>query len=141
MKLLFLDIDGVLNTVRSNEVLGRARTVGNLDPIALGLVQEAVKKTGAVVCLCSDWKFAHNYMELGKQLNLPILFETPDFSKENKYRGDEIQAVVDELRPEKFAILDDEEHGHEYDGMQYINVAEEYGVSFTDYLLLLEYLK
>ena len=43
MKLLFLDIDGVLNSFRSDLVLGNEHTVENLDPIAVELVRKVVE--------------------------------------------------------------------------------------------------
>lgn len=138
MKLLFLDIDGVLNSYRSDLVLGQERTIENLDPIALDLIRQVVKKTDCIICLSSDWRLNHDYMELGKKLKLPILFQTPDFDGN---RVKEIEEVLEGLQPEAYAILDDEEDRHEFDGMNFVNVAEEEGISYKDYLLLLEYLK
>lgn len=138
MKLLFLDIDGVLNSYRSDLIFGHERTIENLDPVALDLVRQVVKKTGCVICLSSDWRLYHDFSKLGKQLGLPILFETPDYGGD---RIKEIKEVLDGLKPDTYAILDDEEDRHEFDGMKFVNVAEEEGISYKDYLLLLEYLK
>jgi hypothetical protein len=139
MKLLFLDIDGVLNNYRSELVFGREKSVDTLDPVALKLVQKVVKETGCVICLSSNWRFTHDFMELGAHLDLPILFQTPDYGGND--RGEEIMEVVNGLKPDKFVILDDDEEDHEYEGMQFVNVAEEDGLSYKDYLLLIEYLK
>lgn len=80
-------------------------------------------------------------MKLGKQLDLPILFETAHSNKDDEDRVAEVRDVVDGLKPDKYAVLDDEEDRHEFDGMPFVNVAEEEGLSYKDYLLLLEYLK
>lgn len=141
MKLLFLDIDGVLNNYRSDLVLGYDKTVDNLDPIAVMLIQKIVKETDCIICLSSNWRYTHNYMELGKELDLPILFETKHNDSEDEDRVKEVSEVLDGLKPDSYAILDDEEDRHEFDGMNFVNVAEEEGVSYKDYLLLLEYLK
>lgn len=142
MKLLFLDIDGCLNSYRSDLIFGHEKKIENLDPIALALVQKVVKETGCVICLSSDWRFYHDYTKLGKQLNLPILFETAHPKKEeDEDRAAEIQEVIDGLKPEKYAIIDDEEYRHEFDGMVWVNVAEEEGFSYKDYLLTVSYLK
>lgn len=139
MKLLFLDIDGVLNNYRSRIVLGSARTIENLDPLALKLIQKVVKETGCVICLSSNWRLNHSFLKLGQQLDLPILFETPNLGEDKRAR--EIQEVVDGLQPDKYAVLDDEESHNEFAGMPFVNVADEDGVGYKDYLLLLEYLK
>lgn len=138
MKLLFLDIDGVLNSYRSDLVLGQARTIENLDPIAVALLQKVVKETGCVVCLSSNWRFSHDYRELAKELKIPILFQTPDLDGN---RVNEVNDILEGINPETYAILDDEEDRHEFDGMKFVNVAEEEGLSYKDYLLLLEYLR
>ena len=65
MKLLFLDIDGVLNSFRSDLVLSNEHTVENLDPIAVELVRKVVEITGCVICLSSEWRYKHDFMELG----------------------------------------------------------------------------
>ena len=76
MKILFLDIDGCLNSKRTETAYGKDRTIENLDPIAIGLIQEVVNETGCLICLSSDWRLSHDFMKLGKQLDLPIIFET-----------------------------------------------------------------
>lgn len=141
MKLLFLDIDGCLNNYGSDLVLGRSKTVECLDPIALGLVQRVVKKTKCVVCLSSNWRHTHDFMKLGKQLDLPILFETRHSKPEEEDRRKEIDEVLDGLKPDSYVIVDDEEERHEFDDLNFVNVANEDGFSYKDYLLCLEYLK
>jgi len=144
LKLLFLDIDGVLNSFRSDLVLGNEHTVENLDPIAVELVRKVVEITGCVICLSSEWRYKHDFMELGKKLKLPIMFET-EHTRSNRGHGEEsraeeIQKVVDELKPDVYAILDDDDYEHEFEGMPMVNVANECGFNYGDYQLLLELL-
>lgn len=144
MKLLFLDIDGVLNSKRSDLALGKEKTVKNLDPLSLKLVKLVVEETGCVICLSSEWRYEHNYIELGKELGLPILFETEhteEHDRKSLIRGEEIKDVVEGLNPDKFCVLDDNEFGDEFEGMNMVDVAEEVGVGYMDYKLLIEYLK
>lgn len=139
MKILFLDIDGVLNSYRSQIVLGREHNIESLDPIALDIVRKIVKETGCIICLISEWRLHWDYMELGKKLKLPIMFETSH--DDNKMRGEQVQEFLDEVKPEKYVVVDNDEVDFEYDGMPFVNVAEEDGLGYKDYLLAIEYLK
>ena len=138
MKLLFLDIDGCLNSYRSDLIYGHEKIVENLDPLALKLIHKLIDETQCVICLSSDWRLHHDFMKLGKQLGLPILFETNH--DEEGCRADQIQEVLDAVKPDNYVIIDDEEYGHEFDGMNWVNVAEEDGFGYKDYLLALQYL-
>lgn len=139
MKLLFLDIDGCLNSNRTDVAYGKERTLENLDPIAVGLIQSVVKETGCIICLSSDWKLSHDYMELGKELYLPILFQTPDLKEFS--RASEILSVLSGIKPEKYAILDDVEENGEFKGMNFVKPETENGLSYQNYLDLIEILK
>jgi DNA-binding LytR/AlgR family response regulator len=143
MKLLFLDIDGVLNSKRTDVAFGTDKMIDNLDPVGLGLLYDVVHKTGCIICLTSDWRLTHDYMELGKRLHLPIMFETTH--KELALRGNEIQEVIDGLKPTEYAILDD--IGNEqakmlmnhFDNLVKVNTDD--GISYKDYLKLIEILE
>ena len=142
MKLLFLDIDGVLNSSRTDRVYGSDKTIENLDPIAVGLIYNVVNSVGCIICLSSNWRFDHDYMELGKELHLPIMFET---GKQLEIRGDEIQEILDAVKPEKYAIIDDV--GNPQEGMlesqkdNFVKVDGDEGVSYKNYLDLVDILK
>ena len=138
MKIIFLDIDGVLNSYRSDLIYGHEKEVENLDPVAVKLIKKLVGETGSIICLSSDWRLYHDYMELGKQLKLPILFETNH--SEDEYRVNQIQEVLDAVNPESYVILDDHEDDHEFDGMNWVNVGEEDGFGYKDYVLAKEFL-
>lgn len=56
MKVIFLDIDGVLNTNSDREILN--------DKVKL--LSELVSKTGADVVLSSSWRYGWNQPELNK---------------------------------------------------------------------------
>lgn len=56
MKVIFLDIDGVLNTNSDREILNDK----------LKLLSELVSKTGADVVLSSSWRYGWNKPELNK---------------------------------------------------------------------------
>ena len=56
MKVIFLDIDGVLNTNSDREILNDK----------LKLLSELVSKTGADVVLSSSWRYGWNQSELNQ---------------------------------------------------------------------------
>lgn len=109
MKVLFLDVDGVLNRW------------GSAQPFDAELVDElsrVVRLSGASVCVSSTWRKLETHRErlLGvlTQIGAPVVGWTPDLGaaadEGNLYieRGEEIQAWLDG-HPEvsQFVILDD----------------------------------
>jgi len=54
LKIIFLDIDGVLNSLKYD----RNRTVkqGNIDETRLPLLKKLVDETGALIVLSSSWR-------------------------------------------------------------------------------------
>lgn len=111
MKVVFLDIDGVLNSHRTAvcfggypfEVDGKDRAM--FDEVALGLIRGIVQTAGAKVVLSSSWRITHRFEKVGAALELPIIDRTPSMSG---VRGDEIARWL-ENHPEvqRYAIIDD----------------------------------
>lgn len=103
MKVLFLDVDGVLNTSKS-------RSLFSLSKPRLRLLEEIVKDSGCEIVLSSTWRkdkeaFKHLTHVLSYR-DLKIIGVTPVIH--NKIRGEEIAAYLAE-HPDvtKYAILDD----------------------------------
>ena len=97
MKVIFLDVDGVLNSdeyfdkIRNLDIQGIQREI---DIEKIKLLKKAIDETGAKVVLCSSWRYT-------------IYVDTTPFL-ENK-RGLEIkQWLSDNENVEDFVILDDE---------------------------------
>lgn len=110
-KIVFLDIDGVINSHRSciafggypHEVVGFHRAM--FDEVALALIRGIVKKAEAAVVLSSSWRTTHGYQEIAAALELPIIDRTPSLLGE---RGKEIAAwLVAHPEVECYAIIDD----------------------------------
>ena len=115
MKVIFLDIDGVLNSRAYDRTRGERD--GNIDESRLPLLKELVYKTNANIVLSSTWRFHWNRngaqteqegMELEQtflKYGLTIYDKTPIV---NNDRAAEITAWLD-LNPdvERFVILDD----------------------------------
>jgi hypothetical protein len=122
MKVLFLDIDGVLNTDRY--VLRRDWcTQGNIDETHLPLLRRILEETGAVIVLSTSWRtywdpdparWAPEWQESGEifaRYGIEIYDRTPSYNGNNRDRevGDWLAAHEGEV--ESFAILDDRRMG------------------------------
>ena len=107
MKILFLDIDGVVNCKTTQQ---RHRGFIGIDPYMAFLVGKIVEDTGAKVVLSSSWRgWGESRDEVRKQV-VDFVDITPTLV--GKGRGAEIQSWLDKhLKPleiAKYAILDDD---------------------------------
>lgn len=115
-KILFLDIDGVLNSVAYDRI--RTREQGNIDETRLPLIRELIEKTNARIVLTSSWR-KHWSSEavlcdmIGQDINqvfathgLQIYDKTPALKSND--RAAEIRLWLSEHEEVKaFAIFDD----------------------------------
>jgi hypothetical protein len=97
VKVVFLDIDGVLNSRGWVEDLGRERGLAHLDPAACARVQRLCDETGAKLVISSTWRVIHKRAAIGdmfraRGLTTTILGMTTALHTE---RGHEIQAWLD----------------------------------------------
>ena len=111
MKVIFLDVDGVLNSdeyfdkIRNLDIQGIEREV---DIEKIKLLKKGIDKTGAKVVLSSSWRYT-KYAQYLKELlsNYDIYVDSTPFI-ENE-RGLEIKKwLSDNQDVEDFVILDDE---------------------------------
>ena len=111
MKVLFLDIDGVLNSQRSCVAFGGYPMLidkqrGMFDEVAVQLIAGIVRTAEAKVVLSSSWRRNADWQDIGPALGMPIIDRTPSLLGP---RGREIQHWLSE-RPEveRYAIVDDD---------------------------------
>ena len=119
MKVIFLDIDGVLNNRGSAEALGA--TSKFLDPVSVGLVARICKDCDAKIVISSSWR-SGNMDRLIDHLSsvggLPIvkyiIGETPDFDYTEVpdpcfHRGYEIVKWIESsaINLKSYVIIDD----------------------------------
>jgi hypothetical protein len=111
-KVLFLDIDGVLNSSRSCYAFDGfphgfdAKNMAKFDHVAVALIRRLCEETGASICLSSSWRIIHSVHECANGLGLPIFDRTPSL---NGTRGKEIAAwLADHQKVSKYAIVDDD---------------------------------
>jgi len=119
VRVLFLDIDGVLNTQSYVEHAGWAAPLGSdrdlriIDPAAVGLLNVVVEETGALVVISSSWRITYQVEVLDSMLKQRgfsgrVLGATPQLT--GRRRCTEIgQWLMDNNRVDSFAIVDDDE--------------------------------
>ena len=123
MKILFLDIDGVLNdsawmtTLKKGDEANRVYGSGDewwidmLEPRAMLLLNDLLERTGAKVVVSSTWRLRHTPEALQKLMEVrgftgEVIGRTPRISLG---RGIEIrQWLKEHPEVESFAIVDDD---------------------------------
>lgn len=144
MKILFLDIDGVLNS-REYDRKRNWNEQTDIDETRLPLVKEIIDKTGAKIVLVSTWRSHWNSDESlcdedGMYINrlfskhgLTIYDKTPELGLLSK-RRDEVKAWLAEHtgEVERFVILDDYRFGWENLSDFYIHTNPHYGLGLEE---------
>ena len=119
MKVIFLDIDGVLNTVNTFKEKKCGKIKIEIDEFRVEYLREIVEKTDAKIVLSSTWrmKFGENLVPLddkAKELinifskyNLKFYDVTP--IDKNRWRENEISSWLSQNREvSSFVIIDDD---------------------------------
>lgn len=141
MRVLFLDIDGVINSERSCAAFDgyphdfSPRDMGRFDPVALALVRKLCDTTDCSIVVSSTWRTTFTLHEIGCKLELPVMAATPDLGGDYA-RADEIAmwlrshpevthyAIVDDLALD----FDDPEHQ-----ARFVQTNDEFGLSLANY--------
>jgi Swiss Army Knife RNA repair-like protein len=113
MRVIFLDVDGVLNTVRTRPANPQG-LADWLEPACVAALGAIVEASGARVVVSSSWRIGRTLGELRAALGAhgfrgEIVGVTPDRRAERLAREDEIEAWLrDEgAGVESFVIVDD----------------------------------
>lgn len=118
MRIIFLDIDGVLNSLRSVFALGNPSK--HFDPVAVGLLDKLSEEADAHIVISSSWRhgnteaLVNELYDICHQYKEPhfldrVVGETPRLS--NGVRGDEIEQWLVMYREEdieSYVIIDDD---------------------------------
>ena len=150
MKVLFLDIDGVLNSRRTALALrgfpNNFKQIDQFDHVAIGLIRRLCNETGTKIVLSSYWRFQNSAKDATRALNLPIISATPmqcvELDNPHHLRGMEIKEWLFH-HPEvtKYAIVDDDRDMLEEQMDFFVKTTTEDGLLFTHYLQLESILK
>jgi len=105
MKIIFLDIDGVLNCKRTPNPRKFPFVV---DPILLRRFRQLLEKTGAQVVLSSNWRFDPAGLFSAEHYGIPFIASAPDLEGQPR-----CNAILEWLRchpdVERFIVIDDED--------------------------------
>lgn len=130
MKVIFLDIDGVLNNARSNE---ESITFPCIDNVNLQHLKNIIDETNASIVLTSSWKEDYQEDDAVRHFlddKLPICGITDD---KILNRGKGILAYLSEHRDvESFVIIDDEAFDFEECGLMDHWIKTSYGCGLTE---------
>lgn len=107
MKIIFLDIDGVLN---GDLVTWEGFPDSHIDPALVQKLNRVIAATDAKIVISSSWRFRFNYTEMNEILTRrgfvgEIIGETPKFVKNQRFsefisRGREIKEWLDDCAHE-----------------------------------------
>ena len=128
MKVIFLDIDGVLNSQMLIEKNANEKSNDKIDITAVKLLKKLISESGAVVVLSSGWRLwfddnmvtdvveAQYMYDILFQYGITIYGKTPDFSTDeirtkrtfSEVKAKEILAWLEKHSDvDKYVILDD----------------------------------
>lgn len=107
MKVIFLDVDGVLNTASLLYHYG----FSHIDDDMVGLLATVVSKTGAKIVLSSTWRLERESMRMVRDAlgrhGLEIIDKTPTLA--DSFRSEEISRwLKDHPEAKRYAIIDDD---------------------------------
>ena len=142
MKIIFLDIDGVLNSQRSavaNSDYGRIMdhdSWNSLDPIAIKLLQHVCNETGADCVLSSTWRILakkEDIIAFQEFLGVNIIDVTP--RSLDGIRGGEIKRWLDNCKEpvEAFCIVDDDSGMLPEQEFNFVQTDERIGLTWQNY--------
>lgn len=139
-KILFLDIDGVINSTRTAVASGIGyphdlESMHLFDPVALSLIRKLCRQGDISVVLSSTWRMHFPYHEVANALDLPIIGAT---DTQGRLRGEEIQRWLDANKDlvECYAIVDDDSDMLKSQFPRFCHTDSNEGLMWKDYLKL-----
>lgn len=139
MNILFLDIDGVLNSKGSLIGIGPSipekdplRVI--FDPVAMGLLREMCKECEMKIYIHSTWAGGQQDRTWFRSVfsRYGISAEVLDKVHRIEERNQRIQAAIDHYKPDRLIILDDDPVCQEF-GSDFIHVDNNNGLSWSHY--------
>lgn len=140
-KIIFMDVDGVLNSMKTVYAQGRyprsLRDVLEFDGCAMQLIRRFCEESGAKIVLSSSWRNWNTVQDCRESMSLPIIDKTPHIKGVD--RGSEIEAWLQaNTDVEEYAILDDGNNMLLEQMPYFIRTNTMEGFGFHDYCRLCE---
>ncbi len=154
-KVIFLDVDGVLNSTKSCEFyhkkyggngyggfFGESEepTLENVlwDEECVGWFDKIVKETGASIVISSTWRKYYGLLAFHSMFKLYNVFDLDIIGKTKQKgfigRGKEIQDFIEENNVKNYVILDDDSDMLESQMSNFVNTDCDLGLTKNDYL-------
>jgi hypothetical protein len=119
-RVIFLDIDGVMNSVATRPE-HRHGLVSWLDPANVAVLNQIVEATGAVIVVSSTWRLAMPFAELRANFRAAgcvaeIVDVTPDIAARERVREIVAWLARQSEPPRRYAIIDDDFYMDELPG-------------------------
>ena len=139
MKVIFLDIDGVINSNRTVMAFDgypfsfEPGDIEKFDQVAITLIRKACLRFGAVCVLSSTWRKKYTPVEVTEALNIPVIDSTV-VTFGHRIRGHEIREWLED-HPEvtSYVIIDDNSDMLDSQLDRFIHVDGENGFMWKDY--------
>lgn len=139
MKVVFLDIDGVLLSHRTLLAHGtwahdpEELAKGEVDEVSLSMIRKIVGKADASIVLSSSWRILNSWHDMGEALKLPIMGQTPVGSPNGSARGNEIADWLrDRVDVTHYAIIDDDSDMLEHQKPYFVHTSGFNGFSWEN---------
>lgn len=111
MKVIFLDVDGVLNCARYFKTRETPRDLKpkDIDPERVLILHRILEATGAKVVVSSSWRFDEESLALVKEASAPHFLDvTPRHARFEDRHAEIREWLGAHPEVEKYAILDDD---------------------------------
>jgi hypothetical protein len=111
VKVIFLDIDGVMNGLESRPQ-DRRGVVSWLEPVPVALLNRIVAATGAVVVVSSSWRLTVPWDDLRAAFRAAgctaeLVDRTPDLDAGDRQREVMAWLAAQAAPPRRFVVIDD----------------------------------
>lgn len=151
MKVIFLDIDGVLNSVEYSvgmQTNKRSMRIEDADPVKVGLLQFVCEQTDAKIVISSTWRIGRKvewfdgFFSSFGWFQPPVIGLTPRRARIGSIgRGDEINDWLDDhndLNIEQYVIVDDDSDF--YDDQPFVQTNGVYGLTLKETIKMIDVL-
>jgi hypothetical protein len=134
-KILFLDIDGVLNRYA---YLGAPSTINMIEPELAGRLNKILLFTNADLVISSTWRYLminghyslHGFAHMLKTHGVTAAKVADHTGEDHVNRGRQIRNWLraNLPYPDRFVILDDDDEGMDFHGEKYIRIDSRQGL-------------
>ena len=144
-KIVFLDIDGVLNNIGQAVTRDQFWTAdsASLDKTSVGILNWICECTGASVVISSTWRHSHSdpewYHEVFRSydsFDINVVGVTPNLYT---IRGKEIKQYVDDNQIENYVIIDDD--GDMLPNQPFVHIPPVTGLTLYEAVRIIDMLK